>query len=106
MSGLPVIRTSQVEDDLISIWLHIARENTAAADRVLDRIDARWRQLAAHPFSGAPRDDLAAGIRHLVVGEYLTFYRVGEDEVEILRILHGSRNIEPEDFKVLKLPDQ
>ena len=32
------------------------------------------------------------GIRHLVIGEYVAFYRVGEDSVEILRVLHGRRN--------------
>ncbi|MER8438263.1 type II toxin-antitoxin system RelE/ParE family toxin [Mesorhizobium sp. M1312] len=44
------------------------------------------------------REDIAAGIRHLVVGEYLTLYRVGEDAVEILRVLHGRRNIEADDL--------
>nr|WP_287305440.1 hypothetical protein [Mesorhizobium sp.] len=41
--------------------------------------------LTLHPFSGAPREDIAPGIRHLVFGEYLTLYRVGE-AVEILRV--------------------
>jgi toxin ParE1/3/4 len=50
--------------------------------------------LAAFPHSGAPRDDIAAGIRHIVVGEYLTFYRVDPEAVEILRVLHGRRNID------------
>ncbi|MDX8511684.1 type II toxin-antitoxin system RelE/ParE family toxin [Mesorhizobium captivum] len=51
-----------------------------------------------HPFSGAPRDDIAPGVRHLIVGEYLTLYRVGEDAIEIVRVLHGRRNIEAGDL--------
>ncbi|WP_287138248.1 type II toxin-antitoxin system RelE/ParE family toxin [Mesorhizobium sp.] len=51
-----------------------------------------------HPFTGAPREDIAPGIRHLVVGEYLTLYCVGENAVEILRVLHGRRSIEADDL--------
>ncbi|WP_292365011.1 type II toxin-antitoxin system RelE/ParE family toxin [Mesorhizobium sp.] len=47
---------------------------------------------------GAPRDDILPGIRHLVVGQYLTFYRIGDDAIEILRVLHGRRRIETEDM--------
>ncbi|AZO74651.1 MAG: type II toxin-antitoxin system RelE/ParE family toxin [Mesorhizobium sp.] len=55
--------------------------------------------------SGSPVDSgtagrrfFAPGIRHLIVGEYLTFYRVAEDAIEIIRILHGRRNIEADDL--------
>ncbi|TRC78798.1 type II toxin-antitoxin system RelE/ParE family toxin [Mesorhizobium sp. WSM4307] len=91
-------RPERTEDDLIAIWLHVARDNEAAADRLLDRFEARWQQLASFPSSGAPRDDIGPGIRHLVVGEYLTLYRVGDDAIEILRVLHGHRNIEADDL--------
>ncbi|MER9106056.1 type II toxin-antitoxin system RelE/ParE family toxin [Mesorhizobium sp. M7A.F.Ca.US.010.02.1.1] len=97
MNLLPIVRNARAEDDLIAIWLHVARESEAAADRLLDRIEARWRQLATYPFLGAPRDDIAPGIRHLVVGDYLTLYRVDDDAIEIIRVLHGKRNIEADD---------
>lgn len=45
-----------------------------------------------------PRDDIAPGIRHLLVGDYLTLYRVGDDAIEIIRVLHGHRNIEADDL--------
>ncbi|WP_245435805.1 type II toxin-antitoxin system RelE/ParE family toxin [Mesorhizobium tamadayense] len=61
---------------------------------LVDALERRWDLLTLHPFSGAPRDDIAPGIRHLIVGEYLTLYRVGEDAIEIIRVLHGRRNIE------------
>ncbi|CDX30150.1 Toxin ParE1 (fragment) [Mesorhizobium plurifarium] len=54
--------------------------------------------LTLHPRSGAPRDDILPGIRHLVVGEYLTFYRIGDNAIEILRVLHGRRKIEADDL--------
>nr|WP_292648446.1 type II toxin-antitoxin system RelE/ParE family toxin [Mesorhizobium sp.] len=75
----------------------MAEHNPNAAVRLVDTLERRWDLLTLHPFSGAPREDIAPGIRHLVVGEYLTLYRVGEDSVEILRVLHGRRNIEADD---------
>ena len=98
MNLLTIVRNARAEEDLIAIWQYVARDSEAAADRLLDRFEARWQQLASFPSSGAPRDDIAPGIRHLVVGDYLTLYRVGGDAIEILRVLHGHRNIEADDL--------
>lgn len=95
-----VARTAQAEEDLIEIWGYVALYNEAAADRLLDRFDARWRLMATHPYSGVARDDLATGVRCLVEGEYLTFYRVAGDAVIVLRVIHGRRDIAAEDFDV------
>ncbi|WP_027057933.1 type II toxin-antitoxin system RelE/ParE family toxin [Mesorhizobium loti] len=84
--------------DLESIGDYIAAHDPRAAVRLVDALERRWDLLTLHPFSGAPRDDIAPGIRHLVVGDYLTLYRVGGDAIEILRVLHGRRNIEADDL--------
>ncbi|CAN7582600.1 type II toxin-antitoxin system RelE/ParE family toxin [Pararhizobium sp. LjRoot238] len=84
-------RTKQADEDLIAIWLEIATDHPTAADRVLDAIESRWRELVHHPYSGLGRNDIAPGIRHLVVGNYLTLYRVIPDQIEIVRILYGRR---------------
>lgn len=93
MIVLPIIRTNRADEDLITIWAEIAADNPNAADRVLDAIEARWQQLAQHPYSGIARDDIAPNIRHLVAGQYLTLYRVTDECVEIIRVLHGRRKI-------------
>lgn len=90
---LSIIRTDRADEDLIEIWSYIAVDNIAAADRVLDAIEARWHNLARHPYSGLARDDIAPGIRHLVSGEYLTLYRLTGSAVEIIRVVHGRRKI-------------
>ncbi|MDX8445086.1 type II toxin-antitoxin system RelE/ParE family toxin [Mesorhizobium captivum] len=77
---------------------YVAERNPNAAIRLVDALERRWDLLTLHPFSGAPRDDIAPGVRHLIVGEYLTLYRVGEDAIEIVRVLHGRRNIEAGDL--------
>jgi len=91
--ALPIIRTDRADEDLIDIWASIAADNPTAADRVLDAIEARWQQLAHHPYSGMARNDIAPNIRHLVVGQYLTLYRVSDECVEVVRVLHGRRKI-------------
>jgi toxin ParE1/3/4 len=91
---LPITRTGRADEDLINIWAEIAADNPNAADRVLDAIEARWQQLARHPYSGMARDDIGPSIRHLVAGQYLTLYRVTDECVEIIRVLHGRRKID------------
>ncbi|MEP6564109.1 MAG: type II toxin-antitoxin system RelE/ParE family toxin [Mesorhizobium sp.] len=84
--------------DLEGIADCIAGHSPNAAIRLVEALERRWNLLTLHPFSGAPREDIAPGIRHLIVGEYLTFYRVGDDAIEIIRVLHGRRKIEADDL--------
>jgi toxin ParE1/3/4 len=84
--------------DLESIGDYIAAHNPYAAVRVLDALQRRWDLLTLHPLSGGPRDDIAPGIRHLVEGEYLTFYRIADNAIDIVRVLHGRRKIEAKDL--------
>lgn len=88
-----LVRSLLADEDLIDIWLWIAKDDPAVADRVLDAIALRWQQLLAHPHSGVARDDIGAGIRHLVIGRYLTLYRTTIDGIEIVRVLHGRRKV-------------
>ncbi len=71
-------RTARAEEDLIEIWSHAARENPAAADRLLDRLDEKSRLLAGNPRLGAARDDIAKGLRYLPAGRYLILYNTNE----------------------------
>src|SRR5438132_14435467 len=65
------------------------------ADRVIDSITARFALLARQPYIGRRRDeDLRPGVRSFVVGDYVIAYRVDGDNVLILRVLRGSRDLE------------
>jgi toxin ParE1/3/4 len=79
--------------DVDEIWEWIAAENVAAADRLTDRIAAATGRLADFPESGAPRPELGPGARSIIVGRYLILYRVGPDSVDILRVVHGAREL-------------
>ena len=50
--------------------------------------------LVDHPKIGAVRDDIRPGLRYLVSGSYLLLYRLVSDaEVEIVRVVHGHRDL-------------
>lgn len=87
----------QAESDLDEIWYFLATQSNSVdvADRVIDSITARFALLATHPYVGRRRDeDLRPGVRTFTVGDYVIAYRVDGDNVLILRVLRGSRDIE------------
>jgi toxin ParE1/3/4 len=84
-------RSARAEEDLIEIWLRVASDNPAAADKLLDAIDSACRRLAKNPRLGPARPDLAAGLRYFPVGRHLVLYREVPDGAEIVRVLHGAR---------------
>jgi toxin ParE1/3/4 len=93
--------TELAEADLDDLWSYIATGNPAAADRMADAVLEASRMHVRFPNMGQNRDDLRPGIRRFVVSPFVVFYRPVEDTIEVLRILHGARDIgsiiEPED---------
>ena len=89
--------SSRALTDLRSIVDYISDFNPNAAHRLVDRLEDRWELLATQPRSGPLRPDLGIELRQVVVGEYLSIYRVEGDDVEIIRVLHGHRNITEDD---------
>jgi len=76
---------------------YIARDNPGAAYRVAQTIRTRVSQLAAQPYSGRP--GRVEGTRELVVANtpYIVAYRVSDQSIDILSVLHASRKW-PESF--------
>jgi len=88
-----VLRARQVHSDLTDIWLYIARDNITAADKLLDTIAAECQRLAEMPDLGRKREDLGPGLRSWPVGRYLIFYRKTAGGIEVIRVLHGARDL-------------
>ena len=82
------------EDDLLGLWLHIAADDQDTATRILQSIDAKCRFLAANAKAGPARPDIAPDMRYAVVGSYLVLYREIPGGIEVVRVLHGARNLE------------
>ena len=79
--------------DVDDIWHWIAAEDLEAAERWVRRIVEATDRLTEFPKSGAPRPELAPGARSIVIGRYLVLYRVGPDSIDIMRVVHGARDL-------------
>lgn len=55
-------------------------------------IDAEFL-LAEAPLMGRARDDLVPGLRGWVVAPYILCYRAEPDDLIIVRVLHGARDL-------------
>ncbi|NGN41004.1 type II toxin-antitoxin system RelE/ParE family toxin [Mesorhizobium sp. CGMCC 1.15528] len=89
----------EAQADIEAIANYIGELNPQAAVKLLRRFVDQWELLATQPYSGAGREDVLPGIRHLVMGTYIAFYRVDDGHVLILRILHGKRDITADDLE-------
>ena len=92
--------TSRAESDLFAIWAYIARDSLDAADRLEAAIYSACVFLAEFPLSGQVRSDLTKlPVRFWTVVKYPRYvivYHPATNPLEILRILHGARNIKRE----------
>ena len=84
----------RASEDLVDIWSYIADDSEAHADAFIDKIHETMKLLARQPRLGRRRDELAPGIQSFPVGRYVIFYRVAKSATEIVRVLHGARDIE------------
>src|SRR5262245_4823530 len=79
-------------DDVDSIATYISRDSTAYASAVVAKIIKATRILRRFPFSGriVPEFEDEA-IRERFVYSYRIIYRVHENTVTIVAVIHGSR---------------
>ena len=89
--------TPQAAGDLLEIWSYIAHDSVEAANRVEEAIYKACDLLAEGPLRGHAREDLTRHpLRFWTVQpypNYIIVYHPKTDPLQIIRILHGSRNI-------------
>lgn len=81
----------EAERDLEAIGDHIALDNPARAASFVAELRGKCLGLADFPerFPLVPRYE-RQGVRHRAHGNYLIFYRVASERVDIVHILHGA----------------
>ncbi|GCL39675.1 hypothetical protein SR1949_48030 [Sphaerospermopsis reniformis] len=70
---------------------YVFQENPTAAQELIIKIQNAANQLEKYPFMG--KNGRIEGTRELIISHspYILIYRVKEESVEILRILHTSK---------------
>jgi toxin ParE1/3/4 len=96
---IEIVKSPQYEADLEAIWTHIAANSEPTADRVLIAIEDTIDLLRDFPGLGAPCPHLAPGLRRTMWRRYRIYYRAYPDAVELVRVLHGSRDINAQMFR-------
>ena len=88
-----VLYTVQAEQDLQQIVEHIAEANLTAAVRWLDETEVLFGLLASQPALGEPVATRRFGeVRRHSTGNYVDYYRVVDDSLQVLRVLHAARD--------------
>ncbi len=84
-------------DDMDEMFSYISKDNVAAAEALLKKINTGITKLAEFPNMGSILSDeeynlVSGGYRFIVIQPYLVFYRIIDRTIIIHRILHGRRD--------------
>lgn len=88
-----ITRRPLAEADILEIWDYIAEDSLAEADRWLDALDEKLSLWATQPAMGRRREELAPGIRSFAFGRYVVFFQSLPDGMDVVRVLHSSRDV-------------
>jgi toxin ParE1/3/4 len=80
--------------DLAEIWAFIADDSPDQADAFVDLVDSKFQALSRRPGLGRRRPELSSDIRSFAVGRYVVFYLPLYRGIEVVRVLHGARDME------------
>jgi len=95
-----IVLSEFVEPELAAIWDYIAVDSPDAADRFLEAAQRTFHLLAGMPHLGRSRElrpPRLSRLRSLGIEgfeNFMVFYFPLPDGVEILRVLHGARDLE------------
>jgi len=88
-----LIISPEAETDLLEIWLYIVEDSPVNADRYLDKLNDKALNLCEFSEIGIDRPELAKDLKSFPVDDYLLYYKSTDTGIELVRVLHGSRDI-------------
>ncbi|MCU0238668.1 MAG: type II toxin-antitoxin system RelE/ParE family toxin [Pyrinomonadaceae bacterium] len=80
--------------DLEEIWLYHSEISENSADKILKQLLELCNKLNNFPKIGRERNELVINLKSFPKGKYTIFYQEISLGVEIVRVLHNSRDIE------------
>ena len=89
--------TNRALDHLLSIHGYVAQNSDIYADRLIDRLTRRSEQIALFPQSGRMVPEYQrADIREVIERPYRIIYRVKEEQIDVLSVIHSAQRLPPE----------
>jgi len=90
-----VVWASAAEDDVVKIVRYlIEHESEEYARRMAVDIQEAGERLSYQALLWRARDNVFPGARFVLMKPYIIVYDVRDDDVNIVRVLHGAQNIE------------
>jgi toxin ParE1/3/4 len=90
---VPVTRSRLAGVDLFEILGELDASDSARAERYADLFYEKVESLARFPEMGRPRPEFGTDVRSTLIKPYILFYRYNGEAVQVLRIVHGKRDL-------------
>jgi len=99
--------SASAAEDLKDVWDYVAQHNENVAGKLIKEIKNKLLLLRDNPLVGREQNQFLVGLRSFVVKSYFIFYLPLDDGIDVLRVMHGSRDIESifENF-LIRFPTQ
>lgn len=91
-----IVIRPRARSDIDKAWDYIAEESELEADSFVERLSEKFKLVAGQPDMGRLREDLMPDLRSFPFERYLIFYIPSADGIDVVRILHSARDIEPQ----------
>ena len=88
-----LVFTPRAEQDLEAIGDYIAADNPKRAVSFVRELRQQCQRIAQNPLGYRLRSELAKGLRSCAHGHYVIFFEAKPEDVVIVRILHGARDL-------------
>ncbi len=88
-----VVFHPSARQDLLDIETYIAEDNPIESAGFVAFLEQECKVISAYPHMGVARPDLALHIRMFPIKDYLILYQPTEKGIEVIHIVHASRDI-------------
>lgn len=91
MRSLRIARQAYADMDAVAEF--IRRDNPLRAETYINEIAERIELIGEQPLACPERAEWMPGLRSAVHGRYLILFSCDDEEVAVLRVLHGAQDI-------------
>ncbi|MEZ2248973.1 type II toxin-antitoxin system RelE/ParE family toxin [Microcoleus sp.] len=89
-----LVITIDASRDLSEISDYFLEQSIDAGDRFVEGFGKKCQHLAEFPYLGRSYDRFAPGLRGIPLMDYIIFYQIVGEGIEILRVISGYRNLQ------------
>ena len=90
---MAIVKISHLAElDLAEIWDYISTDNINAADKTISKLYLKLENLSDFPSMGRDCSDLQPVLRVYTIDNFEAYYKIGNDIIDIVRIIHSKRD--------------